>query len=184
VPDYALTLGAIAKELQDVGARLSAIEDSPQLQETPASVAQQVRQEAGRLAESQVAQALAAQEGFERGQRTLDRVAFVEQRAQRDRRIVWGVGGGAPLVGAVLGTLLFLEINRHVPDDWRSSAGWATPMLASCINARPRWRRPARSSAALWACSRRHSGRTGSPWDGDNRPHVGESVSGHLDLAR
>jgi hypothetical protein len=129
VPDYALTLGAIAKELQDVGAQLTAIEGSPQLQATPASLAQQVRQEAGRLAESQVAQARAAQEGFERGQRTLDRVAFVKQRAQRDRRIVWGVGGGAALAGAVLGMLLFLEVNRHAPDDWGWSAGWAAWLM-------------------------------------------------------
>jgi hypothetical protein len=129
VPDYALTLGAIAKELQSVGARLTVIEGSPQLQATPADVAQQVRQEAGRLAESQMAQARAAQESFERGQRTLDRVAFVEQRAQHDRRIVWGVGGGAALVGAVLGTLLFLEVNRHAPDGWGWSAGWAAWLM-------------------------------------------------------
>jgi hypothetical protein len=31
-PDYALTLGAIAKELQAAGARLNAIEASPQMQ--------------------------------------------------------------------------------------------------------------------------------------------------------
>src|SRR6266851_1567785 len=66
-PDYALTLGAIAKELQAVGVRLTAIEASPQLQATPATVALQVRQEASRLAESQVAQAQAEREGFERG---------------------------------------------------------------------------------------------------------------------
>ena len=41
-PDYALTLGVIAKELQDVGARLTAMEASPQLKATPAAVAQLV----------------------------------------------------------------------------------------------------------------------------------------------
>jgi hypothetical protein len=92
-PDYALTLGAIVK-LQAVGARLSAIEASPQLQATAATVAQQMRQEAGRLAESQVALARAAQKSYERGQQTLAHVASVEQRAQRDRRMVWAVGGG------------------------------------------------------------------------------------------
>jgi hypothetical protein len=129
VPDYALTLGAIAKELQSVGARLTAIEGSPQLQATPALVAHQMRQEAGRLAESQVAQARAAQEGFERGERTLGRMAFLEQRAQHDRRIVWAVGGGAALAGAIVGTLLFLEINRHAPDGWGWSAGWAAWLM-------------------------------------------------------
>jgi Family of unknown function (DUF6118) len=128
-PDYALTLGAIAKELQVVGARLDAIEASPQLQATPATVAQQVRQEANRLAEGQVAQALAAREGFERGRETLGRVAFLEQRAQHDRRIVWAIGGGAALVGAVLGTMLFMEANRHAPDDWGWSAGWAAWLM-------------------------------------------------------
>jgi hypothetical protein len=122
-PDYALTLGAIATELQAVGARLTAIEASPQLQATPADVALQIRQEAVRLAEGQVAQALAAREGFERGRETLGRVAFLEQRAQHDRRIVWAIGGGAALVGAVLGTMLFMEANRHAPDDWGWSAG-------------------------------------------------------------
>lgn len=128
-PDYALTLGAIAKELQAVGARLDAIEASPQLQATPATVAQQMRQEAVRLAEGQVAQALAAREGFERGRETLGRVAFLEQRAQHDRRIVWAIGGGAALVGAVLGTMLFMEANRHAPDDWGWSAGWAAWLM-------------------------------------------------------
>ena len=128
-PDYALTLGAIAKELQAVGARLSAIEASPQLQATPATVAEQMRQEAVRLAESQVAQARTAQQGFERGRETLGRVAFVEQRAQHDRRIVWAVGGGGALVGAALGAMLFMEINRHAPDSWGWSAGWAAWLM-------------------------------------------------------
>ena len=128
-PDYALTLGEIAKELQVVVARLDAIEASPQLQATPAAVAQQMRQEAVRLAEGQVAQALAAREGFERGRETLARVAFLEQRAQHDRRIVWAIGGGAALVGAVLSTMLFMEANRHAPDDWGWSTGWAAWLM-------------------------------------------------------
>ena len=128
-PDYALTLGAIAKELQAAGVRLTAIEASPQLQATPATVAQQVRQEASRLAEGQIAQARAAREGFERGQETIARVAFFEQRAQHDRRVVWAVGGGAALVGAILGSLLFMEVNRHAPDGWGWSAGWAAWLM-------------------------------------------------------
>ena len=128
-PDYALTLGAIAKELQAVVARLNAIEASPQLQATPADVALQIRQEAGRLAESHIAQARAAQGEFERGRETLGRVTFVEQRAQHDRRIVWAIGGGAALVGAVLGTMLFMEVNRHAPDGLGWSAGWAAWLM-------------------------------------------------------
>jgi hypothetical protein len=128
-PDYALTLGAIAKELQAVGARLEAIEASPQLQATPADVVLQIRQEAGRLAESQIAQTRAAQGEFERGRETLGRVAFVEQRAQYDRRIVWAIGGGAALAGAVLGTMLFMEVNRHAPDGLGWSAGWAAWLM-------------------------------------------------------
>jgi hypothetical protein len=128
-PDYALTLGAIVKELQAVGARLAAIEAAPSLRETPAAVAEDLRLEAGRLAESQVRQAQAAREGFERGRETLAHLAYLEQRAQRDRRIVWAIGGGAALVGAVLGTMLFMEINRHAPDDWGWSAGWAAWLM-------------------------------------------------------
>ena len=128
-PDYALTLGAIAKELQAAGVRLTAIEASPQLQATPATVAQQVRQEASRLAEGQIAQARAAREGFERGQETIARVAFFEQRAQHDRRVLWAIGGGAALVGAILGSLLFMEVNRHAPDGWGWSAGWAAWLM-------------------------------------------------------
>jgi len=128
-PDYALTLGAITKELQAVGARLAAIEISPSLQATPATMAQEVRLEAGRLAESQVRQAQAAREGFERGRETLAHLAFVEQQARRDRGILWMVSGGAALVGAVLGTMLFMEINRHAPDDWGWSTGWAAWLM-------------------------------------------------------
>jgi hypothetical protein len=128
-PDYALTLGAMAKELREVSARLTAIEASPQLRATPADVALLVQQEASRLAEGQVAQALAAQNGFERGRETLARVAFFEQRAHQDRRIVWAVGGGATLIGAILGTMLFMEINRHAPDGWGWSAGWGAWLM-------------------------------------------------------
>ena len=128
-PDYALTLGAIVKELQAVGARLDAIEAAPSLQVTPAAIAQQIRAEAARLADGQAQQAQAAREGFERGRDTLARVAFFQQRADRDRNILWVVGGGAALIGAVLGTMLFMEINRHAPDDWGWSADWAAWLM-------------------------------------------------------
>jgi len=128
-PDYALTLGAIVKELQAVGVRLDAIEAAPPMQVTPAVIAQQIREEAARLADGQVRQAQAAREGFERGQDTLGRAAFFQQRADRDRNILWAVGGGAALIGAVLGTMLFMEINRHAPDDWGWSADWAAWLM-------------------------------------------------------
>jgi hypothetical protein len=88
-----------------------------------------IRAEAARLADGQAQQAQAAREGFERGRDTLARVAFFQQRAQRDRNILWAVGGGAALIGAVLGTMLFMEINRHAPDDWGWSAGWAAWLM-------------------------------------------------------
>ena len=128
-PDYALTLGEIVKELQAVGARLDAIEAAPPMQVTPATIAQQIRAEAVRLADGQAQQAQAAREGFERGRDTLARVAFFQQRAQRDRNILWAVGGGAALIGAILGVMLFMEINRHAPDDWGWSAGWAAWLM-------------------------------------------------------
>jgi hypothetical protein len=135
-PDYALTLGAIVKELQAVGARLDAIEAAPPMQVTPATIAQQIRAEAARLADGQVQQAQAAREGFERGQDTLARVAFFQQRADRDRNILWAIGGGAALIGAVLGTMLFMEVNRHAPDDWGWSADWAAWLMqASTLQA-------------------------------------------------
>ena len=56
-------------------------------------------------------------------------MAFFEQRAQHDRRVVWAVGGGAALVGAILGSLLFMEVNRHAPDGWGWSAGWAAWLM-------------------------------------------------------
>jgi len=99
------------------------------LRATPASVVEEMRLAAGRLAESQVRQAQEAREGFERGRETLAHVAYLTQRAQRDRRVLWTIGGGAGLIGAVLGTMLFMEINRHAPDDWGWSAGWAVWLM-------------------------------------------------------
>ena len=84
-----------------------------------------------RLADSQIQQAQAARDGFERERQTLAHVAFLQQRAQRDRGILWAVGGGAALIGAVLGTMLFMEINRHAPDDWGWSADWAAWLMQS-----------------------------------------------------
>ena len=128
-PDYALTLGAIVQELQAVGARLDAIEAAPPMQVTPATIAQQIRTEAARLADGQAQQAQAAREGFERGRETLAHVAFVQRQAQRDRRSVWVIGGGAALMGAVLGVMLFMEVNRHAPDGWGWSASWAAWLM-------------------------------------------------------
>jgi hypothetical protein len=68
-------------------------------------------------------------EGFERGQQTLARMTFLEQWAQHDRRLVWAVGGGAGLIGAILGAALFMEINRHAADGWGWSAGWAAWLM-------------------------------------------------------
>lgn len=128
-PDYALTLGAIVKELQAVGARLDAIEAAPPMQVTPATIAQQIQDEAARLADGQARQMRAAREGFERGQDTLARLVFFQQRADHDRNILWAIGGGAALIGAVLGTMLFMEINRHAPDGWGWSADWAAWLM-------------------------------------------------------
>jgi hypothetical protein len=53
----------------------------------------------------------------------------LEQRVQHDRRIVWAIGSGAGLVGAILGVMLFMELNRHAPDGWGWSAGWAAWLM-------------------------------------------------------
>jgi hypothetical protein len=33
------------------------------------------------------------------------------------------------LIGAVLGAMLFMEVNRHAPDDWGWSAGWTSWLM-------------------------------------------------------
>ena len=81
------------------------------------------------MAGSQARQAQAAREGFKRGRETLAHIVYLEQRAQRDRRIIWAIADGAALIGAVLGTMLFMEINRHPPDDWGWPAGWAAWLM-------------------------------------------------------
>ena len=43
--------------------------------------------------------------------------------------MLWAVGGGAALIGAILGVMLFMEINRHAPADWGWSAGWAAWLM-------------------------------------------------------
>jgi len=35
----------------------------------------------------------------------------------------------AALIGAVLGTMRFMEINRHAPDSWGWSANWAAWLM-------------------------------------------------------
>lgn len=42
---------------------------------------------------------------------------------------MWAIGGGAGLVGAILGTMLFMEITRHAPDEWGWSTGWAAWLM-------------------------------------------------------
>jgi hypothetical protein len=113
-----LTRGATAKDLQAVGARLTTIEGSPQLRATPTCVARQVRQQTGRLRRVRV-----RRRGQHRTFRAWPAVFWRLWRAQQGRRIVWGLGGGR-WSGAVLRPpLLFLEVNRHAPDDRGWSAG-------------------------------------------------------------
>ena len=46
------------------------------------------------------------------------------------------LAAGPALIGAVLGTMLFMEINRHAPDDWGWSADWAAwSMQANTLQA-------------------------------------------------
>ena len=79
------TVRAILEELQTVASRLGMIEGALPLQAKVAAIAQQIHEEAERLAENQARQAQAVREGFEKGRETLAQIAYLERR---DRSIL------------------------------------------------------------------------------------------------
>jgi hypothetical protein len=116
-PDYSPTLGAIAKELQAVTARLEAIEQAPALASAPADQAVVLRRELqhiGQDARGGLAQAQAELAGTVRELRGM----MVSARGREDQnQWLWTVGG----VGVLGGMLLWFLLTAMLPwggDTW------------------------------------------------------------------
>jgi hypothetical protein len=128
-PDYGLTLGAIAKELQAIGARLDTIENHPAMAMTPAKYAGQLDATAERAhqASSKAVWDAKAQLG--------DAVRRVEHLAgavsTRDEQRRWF--GVATVCGVMLGVALWYVLPSLLP--W-GAGDW----LASSLIGGGRWR--------------------------------------------
>ena len=102
-PDYALTLGAIVKELQGVGARLTAIEGHPALAMTPEGYSAQLTAAAERAYQAGGKAAWGAQTQIDDAARRLERLAGkIHTRDEQHRWI-----GAALALGVMLGIALW-----------------------------------------------------------------------------
>jgi hypothetical protein len=120
-PDYALTLGAIAKELQDVGARLTAMEGHPALAMTPAGYSGQLIAAAERAHQAGGKALLDVQTQLGDAARRLERSAGnIRAREEQQRWIGAAVAGGV-----LLGIALWYVLPSLLPwgaGDWLASS--------------------------------------------------------------
>ena len=120
-PDYALTLGAIVKELQAVGARLDAIEGHPALAMTPEGYSAQFTAAAERAHQAGGRAAWGAQTQIDDAARRLERLAGkIHTREEQHRWI-----GAALALGVMLGIALWYVLPSLLPwgaGDWLASS--------------------------------------------------------------
>ena len=110
-PDYSPTLGAIAKELKAVTARLEAMERAPALASTPAQQAAELRRELHRIGQD-------AQDGLAHSQAQLDGTVrelhgmIGSARARHDQQQwLWTAG----VCGVLGGALLWFLLTAYLP---------------------------------------------------------------------
>jgi hypothetical protein len=120
-PDYALTLGAIVKELQGVGVRLTAIEGHPALAMTPEGYSAQLTAAAERAYQAGGKAAWGAQTQIDDAARRLERLAGkIHTRDEQHRWI-----GAALALGVMLGIALWYVLPSLLPwgaGDWLVSS--------------------------------------------------------------
>ena len=120
-PDYALTLGAIVKELQGVGGRLTKIEGHPALAMTPEGYSAQLTAAAERAHQAGGKAAWGAQTQIDDAARRLERLAGkIHTREEQHRWI-----GAALAVGVMLGIALWYVLPSLLPwgaGDWLASS--------------------------------------------------------------
>jgi hypothetical protein len=121
LPDYALTLGAIVKELQGVGARLTKIEGHPALAMTPEGYSAQLTAAAERAHQAGGKAAWGAQAQIDDAARRLERLAGkIHTREEQHRWI-----GAALAIGVMLGIGLWYVLPSLLPwgaGDWLASS--------------------------------------------------------------
>jgi hypothetical protein len=119
-PDYSPTLGAIAKELKAVTARLEALEQMPALAVTPGRQAAELRLELDTAGE-EVQRGLAhSQAQLDGAVRALHGMIGSARERQDQRQWLWMVGG----IGVMLGVLLWFLLPVILPwgaGDWLSA---------------------------------------------------------------
>lgn len=119
-PDYSPTLGAIAKELKAVTARLNALEQMPALAATPAQQAAGLRleiEEAGEEARRALGHSRVE---FDGAARTLRELIGAARKRRDQQQWLWTVGG----IGIMLGVLLWFMLPLVLPwsaGDWLSA---------------------------------------------------------------
>ena len=116
-PDYALTLGAIAKELQAIGARLDTIESHPAMAMTPAKYAGQLNAAVERAHQAGSKAVWDAKAQLDDAVRRVEHLAGTVNTREEQRR--WF--GVATVCGVMLGIALWYVLPSLLPwgaGDW------------------------------------------------------------------
>jgi hypothetical protein len=120
-PDYALTLGTIAKELQAVGARLATIENHPALALTPAKYAGQLDAATERAHQAGSKAVWDAKTQLGDTARQLERLVGEVHTREEQRRWI----GTAAACGVMLGVALWYVLPTWLPwgvGDWLAAS--------------------------------------------------------------
>jgi len=119
IPDYSETLGRMAKALngtmQNVAVLAKAAEDNV----APRYVADRIVAAGAHARDEDRRMIASAVEKMESATRSLHGIGGVARRADEQRRMLWQVGAGACLGGALLWTVVPGVVARALPDRWQ-----------------------------------------------------------------
>ena len=151
-PDYALTLGAIARELETVATRLTTIEGHPALAMTPGAIFRATHRRREGRAHQGCGKAMRDVQGqLGNAARQLERSAGnIHTREEQQRRIGIALGGRRP-VGDRAVALPLPSLLPWGAGDWLVSSliGGGAP----AVREKRSWHAPAPRHSAGWSCS-------------------------------
>ena len=122
-PDYSPTLGAIAKELQTITARLGALEQKPALATTPGQQAAELRRQLDQVGEAARLGLVRSQADLDGTVRALRQVIGMARTQRAQRQWLWGAGG-LGIAGGMLVWVLATAVLPWGAGTWLAGLGY------------------------------------------------------------
>ena len=118
IPDYSETLGSMDQALNNIGARLQQIQDSPAVALSPAAMAQEINKAAQAVRAEDRKATDQARDALSRSLGHLDSLVTRIRSSDKQLALLLRVGIGAFLFGILLWSFLPGAIARSLPESW------------------------------------------------------------------